>query len=745
MKVSLKSKKVVSALATVMMMGSGTVLSSLPSVTHAQAPNKTLATPVNVLSYATTSSLIDLIWDKVAGTGIKYDVYQDEKLIGTATKSNFTVNGLTPHRTYQFKIVAEDANGNVSKESHPLIASTKETGQVVNVKAYGASGDGVTKDTAALQNAIDAVPNGGTVYVPAGTYYTAPLSLKSNITLYLEKGATLLGSSDISDYKPIWSRYEGTEMYSFMSLLTGQNLQNVTITGEGTLDGNGGASLKNAAGQDLGNWWAPDHIEPTPLYSKQLNPDFQYTPGGGIPYARPRTIQLIQCDNVLIQGINVQNSPSWTIHPLYSNNVTIADVNIYNPDGLSHNTDGIDPDSVNGMQIINDTFDVGDDDIAIKSGKDEEGRSIGIPTTNIVIRNDLMKHGHGGVTIGSEMSGNITNVEARDLVFDGTQIGIRMKTLRGRGGVIENMTFDNIDMKNITDSAVSIDEVYTSNGVPGNNTAVDETTPRIQNIKISNITASGNLANPSKQAMFFRGLDEMPIQGLELDNINITNAKTGINATNTENIKMNNISINGGINWFNQKPIQDDNKINVQSQFKNSEFGGFLNGNVNFDGTGAASTQLPINLLSSSQGTVSAWVNTSADFKGQNGTIVSGSSKTTPANGFNIRYNADNKVEFNLSSNGNAVNLVSPTSLNNGQWHLVTATWDVNGNDTLYVDGAAVASGNTLLGTNVGISDNAFIGKAAAGSDFFQGSMKNVTLYNYAISQSQAADTTSNN
>jgi polygalacturonase len=740
MKGKRKSKRIVSALATAIMLGSGVVGTSLPLAAHAQDTHKPLATPVNVMSYATTSSLIDLIWDKVPGA-TSYDVYQNEKLIGTATKSNFTVSSLSPDHTYQFKIVAKDDNGDVSKQSHPFIASTKEQGQIVNVQKYGATGDGVTKDTTALQNAINACPAGGTVYVPAGTYYTGPLSLKSNMTLYLEKGATLLGSSDIVDYQPIWSRYEGTDMYSFMSLLTGNKVQNVTIAGEGTLDGNGETDLISPTGQDLGNWWASDHIEPKPLYSKDLNPNFVYTQGGGIPYARPRTIQLIHSSNVLIQGIHVQNSPSWTIHPLYSQNVTVADVSIYNPDGLSHNTDGIDPDSIDGMQIINDTFDVGDDDIAIKSGKDLEGRQVGVPTKNIVIRNDLMKHGHGGVTIGSEMSGNIENIVARDLDFEGTQIGIRMKTLRGRGGVMENMVFDGITMNNLTDSAVSIDEAYSSNGIPSDYTgAVTDETPRIQNIKISNITAN----NVAKQAMFFRGLPEMPIQGLAFENVNITNAKQGINATNVKNFKINHSSING-INWFNQSTQTDVDTNKVPSQFTNSEFGGFLSGVVGFDGTGAVSTQLPVNLLSSSQGSVSAWVNTSADFTGKNGTIVSGSSKSNTANGFNIRFNSDNKVEFDLSANGNNVNLVTPTSLNDGQWHLVTATWDANGSDNLYVDGTAVVSGTTQLDTIVGISDNSYIGQSVAGSDFFQGNMKDVTLYNYALTQNQAADTNSSN
>jgi polygalacturonase len=735
MKGKRKSKKIVSVLATAMMLGSGVVGSSLPLAAHAQVIHKTLAAPVNVMSYATTSSLIDLIWDKVPGA-TSYDVYQNNKFIGNATKSNFTANSLAPNHTYQFKIVAKDGTGDVSRQSHPFIASTKKQGQIVNVKKYGAAGDGVTKDTTALQDAINACPAGGTVYVPAGNYYTAPLSLKSDMTLYLAKGATLLGSSDLADYKPVWSRWEGTEMYRYMSLLYGANVKNVTIAGQGTIDGNGGTDLVDAAGHDLGSWWSRGDGKTTPTYkepatdpSTTLQPNYDVYTNKNMPYARPGMIEFTHSQNVLIQGINVQNSPSWTIHPLYSNNVTIADVNVYNPD-TSDNTDGVDPDSVNGMKIINDTFDVGDDDIAIKSGKDAQARAIGIPAQNIVIRNDLMKHGHGGVTIGSEMSGGVENVVARDLDFEGTQIGIRMKTLRGRGGVIQNLTFDDIVMNNITDSAVSIDEAYSSNGIPQDYTgAVTDETPTIKNIKISNITASGDPSSPSKQAMFFRGLPEMPIQGLEFDHVNITNAKTGINATHVSDFKINHSSING-INWFNQSLQTDVDKNKIPSQFTNSEFGGFLSGVTSFDGTGAKSTQLPVNLLGSQQGSVSAWVN------GKTGTIVSGSSATTPANGFNLGYNSNRKVEFNMAVDGKTVNLVSPTSLIG--WHLVTATWDGNGNDTLYVDGKAVAAGKTPV-DNVGISDNAYIGKAADSSGNFEGSLSNVTLYNYAISPSQTS------
>lgn len=156
-------------------------------------------------------------------------------------------------------------------------------------------------------------------------------------------------------------------------------------------------------------------------------------PTKGLPYGRPGVIEFNHSKNILIQGVTIQNSPSWTIHPLYSQNVTLADLNIQNPP-TSDNTDGVDPDSVTGMNIIDDTFNVGDDDIAIKSGKDAQGRQIEIPSSDIVIRNDLMEAGHGGVTIGSEMSGGVNNILARDLVFYGTQEGIRMKSLRGRGG-----------------------------------------------------------------------------------------------------------------------------------------------------------------------------------------------------------------------------------------------------------------------------------------------------------------------
>jgi polygalacturonase len=533
--------------------------------------------PLNLNAYATTYKSVSLIWDKSTDNKAvtAYDVYVNGKLAGSSTQNkygvaetNFTVKDLEPNTMYSFKVVARDAAGNHSIESTYINARTDVKGKVFNVKSFGAKGDGVTKDTAALQAAIDtaaAAPNtNNIVIVPAGTYYTAPLDLKSNITFEINKNATILGSRDKGDYPVIESRWEGTTFPSYEALITSQGATNLKVIGDGTIDGNAGP-IKEADAQELASGVDAYGY---PLNKVNVSGNYNYnqgtydpSTGGSVQFdmglwwddpkatdptsqtARPRLINFIHSDNILLQGVKIQNSPSWTIQPLYTNNMVIDSVNVQNPSSPvdAPNTDGVDPDSVNGLKIIGSTFNVGDDCIAIKSGKDAQGRQIGIPSQNIEIRNNIMKHGHGGVTIGSEMSGGVKNVIARDDIFDGTNIGIRMKTLRGRGGTIENLTFDNIMMKDIGGDAFNINSNYSSNGNPLDFTGVvDETTPHIKNITIENINCVG-----AKEASFFQGLQESPVDGLTLKNVNIQ-ANKSLYFQYVKNITMENVNINNG-------------------------------------------------------------------------------------------------------------------------------------------------------------------------------------------------------
>jgi polygalacturonase len=530
--------------------------------------------PLNLNAYATTYKSVSLIWDKSTdNTGVTaYDVYADGKFIGSSTpneygiaETNFTVKDLKPNTMYSFKVVARDAAGNHSNERAQVNVRTDMLGKVFNVKDFGATGDGKAKDTAAIQAAIDAaatLPN-SIVVLPAGTYYSAPLNLKSNMTFEIQKDATLLGSRDVKDYPVIKSRWEGTTFNSYQSLIQSQGAKNLKVIGEGTIDGNAGPikavdlSVKtdefgfptkkvNLAGTydyNNGTYDPNTNASTTVTFSMGLWWDNPKATDPVTQIARPRLVQFMNSENVLLQGVKITNSPSWTIQPLYSNNVVIDSVNVQNPASPvdAPNTDGVDPDSVNGLKIIGSTFNVGDDCIAIKSGKDAEGRQIGIPSQNIEIRNNIMKHGHGGVTIGSEMSGGVKNVVARDDVFDGTNIGIRMKTLRGRGGTIENLTFDNIMMKDIEGDAFNINSNYTSNGTPLPFTGViDETTPYIKNITIENITCDG-----ASEASFFQGLYESPVDGLTLKNVTI-HADQPLYFQYVKNITMENVNINDG-------------------------------------------------------------------------------------------------------------------------------------------------------------------------------------------------------
>jgi polygalacturonase len=574
-------KKALSTIALTLALSSSAVVpysvfAAPPTSTPQVSVDKSAPTsPLNLNAYATTYKSVSLIWDKSPdNTGVtSYDVYADGKLVGSSTpnkynvaETNFTVKDLKPNKMYSFKVVARDAAGNHSNESAHINARTDVKGQVFNVKNFGATGDGVTKDTTALQAAIDAAatsPN-SVVVLPAGTYLSAPLNLKSNMTFEIEKDATLLGSHDIADYPVLDNnRWEGTTFRSYQSLVEAQDAKNLKIIGEGTIDGNAGPIVgKPSKGKDqygfdykkvnlAGTYdynngtYAPSTDASTTVYFDMgLWWDNPKATDPATQIARPRLVQVVKSENVLLQGVKIMNSPSWTIQPLYTNNMVIDSVNIENPAEPvdAPNTDGIDPDSVNGLKIIGSYFNVGDDCIAIKSGKDADGRQIGIPSQNIEIRNNIMHHGHGGVTIGSEMSGGVYNVVARDDIFDGTNIGIRLKTLRGRGGTIDGLTFDSIMMKDIEGDAFNINSNYTSNGVPETYNPNEDPiiVPHIKNITIKNITADG-----AQEASFFQGLYESPVDGLTLENVTV-HADKQLYFQYVKNITMKNVNINNG-------------------------------------------------------------------------------------------------------------------------------------------------------------------------------------------------------
>jgi polygalacturonase len=365
----------------------------------------------------------------------------------------------------------------------------------LNIRDYGAQGDGQTLDTSAIQKTIEACAQrgGGTVYIPSGRYVSSSLFMRHNTTLYLEAGATLLGSEDQNDYPIIDSYWEGLACKTHAPLITADGVNHVAITGLGTIDGRGVY------------WW-------TRYHSKTLRSP------------RPRLIGLTRCANVRVEGVTLINSPSWTIHPARCKNVTVDKVTIINPPD-SPNTDGINPESCHGVHISNCHIDVGDDCIAIKAGKEDNGREELMPCENITITNCTLERGHGGVVIGSEMSGGVRNVVISNCIFTHTDRGIRMKSRRGRGGVIEDVRVSNLVMTDVLCPFTM--NLYYHIGARGNKTvsdkgaqAIGEGTPRLRRIHFSNITAR----DAHYAAGFLFGLAEAPLEDISFDDVAISMA-----------------------------------------------------------------------------------------------------------------------------------------------------------------------------------------------------------------------------
>lgn len=394
------------------------------------------------------------------------------------------------------------------EESGSLEFDTAPESFFVDASRYGLAADGITDNTARLQAALSTCPAGGTVYVPAGTYRTQSLFLRSDVTLYLEKGCTLLGGTRREDY-PILpgvipccdeenecylASWEGNPLDSFAGLINVIHAENVTITGEGIIDANG----------QNGDWY----VDPK---RKKIA-------------WRPRLFFTSNAKNVVLHGVSVCNSYAWTIHPTFSENVDILNIRVNNRYDAP-NTDGIDPESCKNVSIIGNYIHVGDDCIALKSGKLFLGAKLHIPCENIIIRNCLLNRGHGGVVIGSEMSGGIKNVTVSQCLMDHTDRGLRVKTRRGRGkyAVIDGLVFTNVEMRRVLTPFVinmfyycdpdgKSDYVQCRDPQP-----VDDMTPRLGTLKMENIRATG----AEYAGCFFIGLPEQPIASVEMDHVSI--------------------------------------------------------------------------------------------------------------------------------------------------------------------------------------------------------------------------------
>lgn len=401
-----------------------------------------------------------------------------------------------------------------------------------NVTKYGAKKDSSAKATAAIKKAIAAASKagGGTVYFPAGKYLTGAIHLESNITIFIDAGAELHFSDDFNDYLPmVESRYEGVDVISFSPLFYAYKSENITITGRGLINGHGKKWWDFVEGYKEGQPRSKWQFLFDSLNKKILLPDDARQMKRG--FLRPPFIQPMYCKNVLIEGITITNSPFWTVNPEFCENVTIDRVTINNPP--SPNTDGINPESCKYVHISNCHISVGDDCITIKSGKDLPGRTRNMAAENYTITNCTMLSGHGGVVIGSEMSGGVKRIAISNCIFDGTDRGIRIKTARGRGGVVEDIRVDNIVMKNIRDQAIVLDMEYAQVKPE----PVSERTPQFKNIRFSNITAY------TKEAMYINGLAEMPVADISLTDV-VFEAETGIVLKNARDISLINVRVN---------------------------------------------------------------------------------------------------------------------------------------------------------------------------------------------------------
>jgi polygalacturonase len=399
---------------------------------------------------------------------------------------------------------------------------------VYNVTAFGAVGDGKTLCTAAIQSAIDACAKagGGAVVVPPGVYLTGPLFLKSHMVFEVVAGATLLGSSDFKDYPAMAGRWEGLDRTIYASLLTGTDLENVTIQGRGTLDGQGPV------------WW--DAFRKTMALRRQMNlleREPENPPGSPLAWPRARMINLYRSKNVVIRDLSIVNSPSWNIHPVDCENVLIDGVSIVNPK-LSPNTDGIDPESCRNVRIANCYITTGDDCIVLKSGyKYIPDHPFGV-CEGIVVTNCFFGYGHAGVGIGSETAGGVRNVTSSNCVCDGTVRGLYIKTARGRGSVIEDIRAVNWSMRNLEQEPVFITLVYqrtdAEHAMP-----VDATTPTVRNVYFSGVTA-----NNVKRAIGIQGLPESPVQNVCLRDIAVEVAATGATCSHAAGITIENVTVN---------------------------------------------------------------------------------------------------------------------------------------------------------------------------------------------------------
>ncbi|CAD0000786.1 glycoside hydrolase family 28 protein [Flavobacterium salmonis] len=464
---------------------------------------------------------------------------------------------------------------------------------IVNLKDFGAVNGGYVLNTKAFEDAISALSKkgGGKLIIPPGIWLTGPIILKSKIELHAQTGALIKFSPDKSLYPIIETSFEGLNTWRCISPLYGKNLEDVAFTGNGVWDGSGEVwrQVKKAKltesqwkkfvesggvlNESKTSWYPSETFMKASVGADQnvrldlkTKEEFEAIHD----FLRPVLVSIQNSKRVLFDGPVFQNSPAWNIHPLMIEDLIVRNITVRNP-WFSQNGDGLDVESCKNVIVENSSFDVGDDAICIKSGKDKDGRDRGVPCENIIIKNNIVYHGHGGVTVGSEMSGGVKNMHVSNCTFMGTDVGLRFKSNRGRGGVVENIFISDIFMTDIPSQAISFNLYYGGKSIAetleeggakivNQKMPVDEKTPQFKNISIKNITIKG-----AQQAVFLQGLPEMNLENIEISNL-IAKAENGFTIVDANGIKIHNAKLD----------IEKPNVIDIYNgknmSFKDIEF-----------------------------------------------------------------------------------------------------------------------------------------------------------------------------
>lgn len=437
----------------------------------------------------------------------------------------------------------------------------------VSVVDYGAVGDGITDNTEAINRAIADVSQrgGGRVVIPAGIWLTGAIEIKSNVELHAMRNALVIFDDDPNSYPIIDTSFEGLDTRRCTSPIWARNAENIALTGEGVWDGSGDSwrfvrreKVTDSQWEKLlstegcyvdNNKWYPSRES----YEGHRICDSFNNPQGLTHdeeweairhWLRPVMISFIECRNVLVEDVTLRNSPAWMLHPLMCENVIIRGVKIFNP-WYSQNGDALDIESCHRVLVADCLLDAGDDGVCIKSGKDADGRRRAMACSHVVVRNTQVLHGHGGFVVGSEMSGGVHHVYVENCTFTGTDVGLRFKSTRGRGGVVEHIYIENINMCDIPTDAVTFNLYYNGKSVSEDKggTAdveampVTEQTPAFRNIHIKNIKCRN-----AGRAFYFHGLPEMPVNKVTIEDVFITAQEGGYFAY-TDSVTMHNVHV----------------------------------------------------------------------------------------------------------------------------------------------------------------------------------------------------------